>query len=83
MMDRIIKNKAEVRAMVRAAQDKIAVCSNTCFGDVCWHPADLDGCNWSISTMEGDASAACLQALKPHIDDLRARFNIREEAERQ
>lgn len=82
-MERVMKNKAEVRAMVRAAQDQISVCAGTCFGDVCWHPADPDGCNWSISTIEGDAGGACLRALKPHIDELRKRFNIREEAERQ
>ncbi|PLQ00341.1 hypothetical protein [Cupriavidus pauculus] len=81
-MERTIKNKAEVRAMVRAAQDRIAVCTGTCFGDVCWHPEDSDGCNWSISKMEGEAGAACLKALKPFIDDLRQRINIRQDAER-
>ncbi len=81
-MERAIKNKAEVRALIRAAQDRIAVCSGTCFGDVCWHLADRDGCNWSISTMEGEAGAECLKALKPYIDDLRQRVNICEDAER-
>ncbi|XQM39301.1 hypothetical protein DFLDMN_006194 (plasmid) [Cupriavidus sp. H19C3] len=79
-MERAIKNKAEIRAMVRAAQDHIAVCSGTCFGDVHWHLADVDGCNWSISTMEGESGAACLKALKPYIDQLRQRFNIYEDA---
>lgn len=81
-MDRTIKNKAEVRAMVRAAQDRIAVCSGTCFGDVQWHQADADGCNWSISTLEGDACTECLKALMPFIDDLRQRYNILDEVAR-
>lgn len=44
-MDRQIKNKAELRAMIRAEQQKFAECSGACFGDVCWHAPDAGGCN--------------------------------------
>lgn len=81
-MSRQIKNKAEVRAMIRAEQDKLAACKGCCFGDVCWHAPDADGCNWSLSKMEGEGGRACLEALQPVIAKLQQQFNIAEEAPR-
>ncbi|WP_454762987.1 hypothetical protein [Cupriavidus campinensis] len=81
-MSRQIKNKAEVRAMIRAEQERLAVCKGTCFGDVCWHAPDADGCNWSLSKMEGENGKACLEALQPAIHALRQQFNIAEETPR-
>jgi hypothetical protein len=49
-MSRQIKNKAELRAMLRSEQEKFAECDGACFGDVCWHDPDAVGCNWSLST---------------------------------
>ena len=81
-MSRQIKNKAEVRAMIRAEQEKLPACKGCCFGDVCWHAADSDGCNWSVSKMEGESGAACLEALAPKIRALQEHFNIAEESPR-
>jgi len=39
-MSRQIKNKAELRAMLRAEQAKFSECEGACFGDVFWHAAD-------------------------------------------
>ncbi|SDC48653.1 hypothetical protein SAMN05216345_102480 [Cupriavidus sp. YR651] len=81
-MARQIKNKAELRAMIRAAQEKLPACTGTCFGDVCWHQPDADGCNWSLSRMEGENSAACVDAIQPLVISLQQQFNIPEESSR-
>ncbi|WP_041681567.1 MULTISPECIES: hypothetical protein [Cupriavidus] len=78
-MSRQIKNKAEIRAMVRAEQAKIPACEGTCFGDVVCHAPDASGCNWSLSTMEGGNSAACVEAIRPFTDQLRALYNVPDE----
>ncbi|RZT36621.1 hypothetical protein [Cupriavidus agavae] len=81
-MTRTIKNKAELKAMIRAEQEKLPVCKGTCFGDVCWHAPDDSGCNWQLSKMEGENSSACLEAIGAHVSKLQAEFNIPEEAQR-
>lgn len=78
-ISRQIKNKAEIRAMVRAEQAKIPACEGTCFGDVVCHAPDASGCNWSLSTMEGGNSAACVEAIRPFTDKLRALYNVPDE----
>lgn len=78
-MSRQIKNKAELRAMLRAEQAKHPECEGSCFGDVCWHAADDDGCNWKLSTMEGGNCGACLAAIQPYVTQLRASYNVPEE----
>ncbi|AJG18169.1 hypothetical protein [Cupriavidus basilensis] len=78
-MDRQIKNKAELRAMIRAEQQKFAECSGACFGDVCWHAPDAGGCNWNLSTMEGGDSAACIEKIRPFTATLQAQYNIPDE----
>ncbi|CAN7444156.1 hypothetical protein D9M68_84430 [compost metagenome] len=78
-MSRQIKNKAELRALVRAEQSKFAACEGACFGDVVWHAPDAGGCNWSLSTMEGGNSSACVEALRPFTDKLREAYNVPDE----
>ncbi|WER49636.1 hypothetical protein CupriaWKF_21105 [Cupriavidus sp. WKF15] len=78
-MSRQVKNKAELRAMLRAEQAKFSECEGACFGDVFWHAADASGCNWSLSTMEGDNSAACLEAIRPFASQLREMYNVPDE----
>ncbi|MEC3764817.1 MULTISPECIES: hypothetical protein [Cupriavidus] len=78
-MPRQIKNKAELRAMVRAEQAKVPACEGACFGDIVWHAPDASGCNWSLSTMEGGDSAACMEALRPFTDQLRQAYNVPDE----
>jgi hypothetical protein len=78
-MTRQIKNKAEIRALIRAEQAKWPACKNACFGDVCWQPADADGCNWKLSKMEGDNCEACLDAIMPFTKTLMADYNIPDE----
>ncbi|CAJ93927.1 Lysozyme inhibitor LprI N-terminal domain-containing protein [Cupriavidus necator] len=78
-MSRQIKNKAELRALVRAEQSKFAACEGACFGDVVWHAPDAGGCNWSLSTMEGGNSSACVEALRPFTDKLRETYNVPDE----
>ncbi|KAI3589218.1 hypothetical protein D9X30_5865 [Cupriavidus sp. U2] len=78
-MSRQLKNKAELRAMLRAEQAKFSECEGACFGDVLWHSADAGGCNWSLSTMEGGNSAACLEAIRPFENRLRELYNIPDE----
>ncbi len=75
-MERQIKNKAELRAMIRAEQEKWTECKGACFGDICWHAPDADGCNWKLSTMEGGDSAACVEKILPFTLSLRERYNI-------
>lgn len=81
-MTRQIKNKAEIRAMIRAEQAKWAECKEACFGDICWHAADDSGCNWSLSKMEGDQGEACLAAIRPFTQTLMTQFNIPDEEHR-
>ncbi|MDF3885162.1 hypothetical protein ACU4GI_17015 [Cupriavidus basilensis] len=75
-MERQIKNKAELRAMIRAEQQKWTECNGACFGDVCWQAPDAGGCNWDLSTMEGGDSAACLEKIRPFTTALREQYNI-------
>ncbi|GAA0843083.1 MAG: hypothetical protein CL858_10745 [Cupriavidus sp.] len=81
-MDRQTKHKAELRAMIRAEQDKLDVCKGTCFGDICWTAPDAQGCNWRVSKMEGENGNACLDALRPVLETLRQQFNIPDEEAR-
>ncbi|KWR78697.1 hypothetical protein [Cupriavidus sp. IDO] len=78
-MPRQIKHKAELRAMLRAEQSKYAQCEGACFGDVVWHAPDASGCNWSLSTMEGGNSAACVEAILPFASKLRETYNVPDE----
>jgi len=79
-MSRQIKNKAELRAMIRAEQARMTQCEGACFGDVIWHAPDSGGCNWSLSKMEGANSAACVEALRPFTVALRETYNVPDEA---
>ncbi|WP_059410675.1 hypothetical protein [Cupriavidus basilensis] len=78
-MARQIKHKAELRAMIRAEQQKHAECAGTCFGDVVWHAPDADGCNWALSTMEGENGKACLDKIRPFTASLQQTYNVPDE----
>ncbi|MGO4327383.1 hypothetical protein AB4Z48_04535 [Cupriavidus sp. 2TAF22] len=78
-MSRQIKHKAELRAMIRAEQLKYPECAGTCFGDVAWHAPDTNGCNWTVSTMEGANSKACLEKIQAFTNSLQQNYNVPDE----
>ncbi|MCT9119172.1 hypothetical protein N6G02_23785 [Cupriavidus gilardii] len=81
-MTRQIKNKAEIRAMIRAEQAKWPECKEACFGDICVQTPDATGCNWGLSKMEGEHAEACMARIQPFIESMKAQFSVPEEEKR-
>ncbi len=81
-MSRQIKNKAEVRAMIRAEPEKLPACKGCCFGDVCWHAPDVRRLQLERLEDGGRAARPAAEALAPKIRALQAQFNIAEESPR-
>jgi len=40
------------------------------------HPPDENGCNWGVSVLKGSGCFKCLEAIKPFLESLYARFDL-------
>lgn len=76
---RLVRSKGELQELVRHATTCCADCRDTYVGGVVWHEADADGCNWNVSTANGDDVPACMECLRPFAVHLRQTYNIPDE----
>lgn len=78
-MARRIESKETIEKLIAEETIQHADCVNVTWGGIYWHEADEYGCNWSISTINGQDWEACLNRLRPFIANLRATVNIPDE----
>lgn len=74
-----IRSKEEIRELIRLAATACDDCNDAYFGGVYWHERDASGCNWSISTINGQDWAGCMDCMRPAATRLRETYNIADE----
>jgi hypothetical protein len=76
---RLVRSKDEIKDLIRLAATACEDCHDTYFGGVVWHEADPDGCNWTVSSAQGDDWAGCMDCLHQMAVRLRQTYNIPDE----
>ncbi len=61
---------------IREAMALEPCCRNCVSGEVRQRLPDADGCNWTLSFLNGSGSGDCLVALLPSLERLKRRFAV-------
>jgi hypothetical protein len=71
-----VVEKSAIAGLIRAQMSLFPECAGCSCGPIRWRTPDFDGCNWSITRLEGANSLYCLERLAPLISNLRESFNV-------
>jgi hypothetical protein len=68
--------KAAIAGLIRAQMALFPECAGCGCGPIRWRAPDFDGCNWSVTRLDGANSLYCLERLAPLISNLRESVNV-------
>jgi len=70
------RSQAELNALIQAHAKTCDACALCAIGEVYAHAPDENGCNWGVSVLKGSGCFECLEAIKPFLESLYARFDL-------